>query len=174
MEDAPRDKLLDGLSQPLGRCPALVGLGQWKNLLVGPTPLSQLTDVARACNRFPAISLEYKACRALDKDEEGATVGPVYAMYYPKVRAVTRDFSEEKEESWWLVIGGPKSALVSNVDQQSSAAFDPGSRMAEDLLDEMKFDAELEGFFNGTTNTVNLQPQATSFGSEDPTVKPSW
>ena len=25
-------------------------------------PRSQLTDVARACNRFPAISLEYKAC----------------------------------------------------------------------------------------------------------------
>lgn len=95
MEDAPRDKLLDGLSQ------------------------SQMTDVARACNRFPAISLEYKvqnsdsltaggSAKIVVKltreamEEEGATVGPVYAMYYPK----------EKEESWWLVIGGPKSALV--------------------------------------------------------------
>ena len=29
-------------------------------------------------------------------------MGPVYAAYYPK----------EKEESWWLVIGGPKSALA--------------------------------------------------------------
>eukprot|EP00434_Breviolum_minutum_P017149 symbB.v1.2.015136.t1/scaffold1124.1/size136573/2 len=40
--------------------------------------------------------------------------------------------------------------------------------MAEEFLDDMKFDAELEGFFNGTTNTVNLQPQATSFGNEEP------
>ena len=37
MEDDERTKLLDGLSQ------------------------SQLMDVARACNRFPCISLEYKA-----------------------------------------------------------------------------------------------------------------
>ncbi|CAJ1373140.1 unnamed protein product, partial [Effrenium voratum] len=95
MEDNQRDKLLDGLSQ------------------------SQLTDVARACNRFPSISLEYKVQNSdalvtggsakitvkLTREameEEGATVGPVYAMYYPK----------EKEESWWLVIGGPKSALM--------------------------------------------------------------
>lgn len=51
--------------------------------------------------------------------EEGATVGPVYAMYYPKagVRVALIEFSccgrsQEKEESWWLVIGGPKSALA--------------------------------------------------------------
>eukprot|EP00439_Symbiodinium_sp_Y106_P041010 s3290_g5.t1 len=106
MDDGPRDKLLDGLSQ------------------------SQLADVARACNRFPGIALEYKVQNsdaltaggsakisvklsreamedrlhrnALLTKEEGATVGPVYAMYYPK----------EKEEIWWLVVGGPKSALV--------------------------------------------------------------
>ncbi|CAE7806857.1 Snrnp200 [Symbiodinium necroappetens] len=95
MDDAPRDKLLDGLSQ------------------------SQLADVARACNRFPGIALEYKVQNSdaltaggsakisvkLSREameEEGATVGPVYAMYYPK----------EKEEIWWLVVGGPKSALV--------------------------------------------------------------
>jgi len=95
MDDTPREKLLDGLSQ------------------------SQLADVARACNRFPAIALEYKvqnqdsltaggSAKITVKltreamEEEGATVGPVYAMYYPK----------EKEEIWWLVVGGPKSALV--------------------------------------------------------------
>mmetsp|Transcript_72504 Transcript_72504/g.100735 ORF Transcript_72504/g.100735 Transcript_72504/m.100735 type:complete len:191 (+) Transcript_72504:1-573(+) len=95
MDDGPRDKLLDGLSQ------------------------SQLADVARACNRFPGIALEYKVQNSdaltaggsakisvkLSREameEEGATVGPVYAMYYPK----------EKEEIWWLVVGGPKSALV--------------------------------------------------------------
>jgi len=94
MDDGPRDKLLDGMSQ------------------------SQLMDVARSCNRFPAISLEYKVQNAdalavgqsarivvkLTRDamEEDGTLGPVYAPFYPK----------EKEESWWLVVGGPKSALV--------------------------------------------------------------
>merc|ERR1719161_754957 len=93
MEDDDRTKLFEGLSQP------------------------QLMDMARACNRFPCISLEYKvqtpddlkvggAARVVVKlgrdgmDEEG--LAPVYAQYYPK----------EKEESWWLVVGGPNSSLV--------------------------------------------------------------
>lgn len=46
-------------------------------------------------------------------------------------------------------------------------------RMADQFLDDMKFDAELEGFFNGTTNTVNLQPQTMSFGNEEPTSEPN-
>eukprot|EP00933_Yihiella_yeosuensis_P083426 TRINITY_DN9763_c1_g1_i1.p1 TRINITY_DN9763_c1_g1~~TRINITY_DN9763_c1_g1_i1.p1 ORF type:complete len:261 (+),score=70.37 TRINITY_DN9763_c1_g1_i1:114-896(+) len=38
--------------------------------------------------------------------------------------------------------------------------------MEEDgLLEDMKFDAELEGFFNGTGHTVNLQPSPLAFGS---------
>jgi pre-mRNA-splicing helicase BRR2 len=95
MDEEPRNKLLDGLSQ------------------------SQLMDVARACNRFPAISLDYKVQNAdtltvgsaarinvkLTRDaleDESAVLGPVYAPFYPK----------EKEEGWWLVVGGPKSALV--------------------------------------------------------------
>merc|ERR1719221_324689 len=94
MEDEPRGELLDGLSQ------------------------SQLMDVARACNRFPCISLEYEVqnqddLRAgasarivvrLGRDamEDESSLGPVFAPYYPK----------EKEESWWLVVGGPNSALV--------------------------------------------------------------
>merc|ERR1712176_1595339 len=94
MEDDARTQLLDGLSQ------------------------SQLMDVARACNRFPCISLEYKVQNAealncggsarivvrLGRDamEDDQTLGPVYAPYYPK----------EKEESWWLVVGGPNNALV--------------------------------------------------------------
>eukprot|EP00435_Cladocopium_sp_Y103_P042591 s679_g11.t2 len=58
------------------------------------------------------------------------------------------------------------------IHHQIRAAFDPGFRMADEFLDDMKFDAELEGFFNGTTNTVNLQPQPTSFGNEE--LLPSW
>lgn len=52
----------------------------------------------------------------MEEQEEGATVGPVYAAYYPKAMfsllEVSRNGIEEKEESWWLVIGGPKSALA--------------------------------------------------------------
>lgn len=95
MEEEARNELLHGLSQ------------------------SQLMDVARACNRFPCISLEYKVTNAeslavggsakitvrLGRDameDENVTLGPVYAPYY----------SKEKEESWWLVVGGPNNALV--------------------------------------------------------------
>merc|ERR1719326_1389076 len=94
MEDDQREKLFAGLSQ------------------------SQLMDVARACNRFPCISLEYKVQNSdalssggsarivvkLGRDgmEEDSSLGPVYSPFYPK----------EKEESWWLVVGGPNSALV--------------------------------------------------------------
>jgi len=94
MDDDGRKDLFEGLSQ------------------------SQLMDVARACNRFPCITLEYKV-QGQDDLKTGAsarivvrlgrdamddenTLGPVFAPYYPK----------EKEESWWLVVGGPNSALV--------------------------------------------------------------
>jgi len=94
MEDDKRKSLFEGLSQ------------------------SQLMDVARACNRFPCISLDYKvqnqedlhtgnSARILvrlgrDAMDDETSLGPVFAPYYPK----------EKEESWWLVVGGPNSALV--------------------------------------------------------------
>lgn len=94
MEDDKRTVLFEGLSQ------------------------SNLADVARACNRFPCISLEYKvqnqeelrvgtSARIVvrlgrDAMDDETTLGPVFAPYYPK----------EKEESWWLVVGGPNSALV--------------------------------------------------------------
>eukprot|EP00429_Kryptoperidinium_foliaceum_P049989 CAMPEP_0176116146 /NCGR_PEP_ID=MMETSP0120_2-20121206/58331_1 /TAXON_ID=160619 /ORGANISM="Kryptoperidinium foliaceum, Strain CCMP 1326" /LENGTH=2173 /DNA_ID=CAMNT_0017450395 /DNA_START=42 /DNA_END=6563 /DNA_ORIENTATION=+ len=94
MEDDARGQLLSGLTQ------------------------SQLVDVARACNRFPCVSLDYKVTNAdalntggsariavrLARDgmEEDGALGPVCAPFYPK----------EKEESWWLVVGGPGSSLV--------------------------------------------------------------
>merc|ERR1719482_2239354 len=89
-----------------------------RNDLLGGLSQAQLMDVAKACNRFPCISLEYKVqnpedlrCGGnarvvvkLERDamEDDAVLPPVYAAYYPK----------EKEESWWLVVGGPASALV--------------------------------------------------------------
>ncbi|CAK0810780.1 unnamed protein product, partial [Prorocentrum cordatum] len=94
MEDGPRGKLFSALQE------------------------SDLMDVARACNRFPCISLEYKIQNSdalntggsarivvrLGRDgmDEDTALGPVFAPYYPR----------EKEESWWLVVGGPNSALV--------------------------------------------------------------
>lgn len=94
MEDDARDKLFSSLSQ------------------------AQLMDVARSCNRYPGISLDYKVQNAdalntggsarivvkLGRDamEDEASLTPVYAPFYPK----------EKEESWWLVVGGPNSSLV--------------------------------------------------------------
>jgi len=86
--------------------------------LLGSLTQSQLVDVARACNRFPCISLDYKVSNAdslstggsariavrLARDgmEEDGALGSVCAPFYPK----------EKEESWWLVVGGPGSSLV--------------------------------------------------------------
>merc|ERR1712072_235734 len=37
-----------------------------------------------------------------DAMDDESSLGPVFAPYYPK----------EKVESWWLVVGGPNSALV--------------------------------------------------------------
>ena len=79
---------------------------------------SELMDIAKACNRYPVISMEYAVqneegleasgnCRIkvkLERDalEEGEGVGPVYAPFYPK----------EKEESWWVVCGGENNSLA--------------------------------------------------------------
>lgn len=85
-EDDVRDKLMKGLTD------------------------SQKADIARACNRYPCLSMSWKVSNEddlkaggtarvqvkLERDvvDEGP-VGPVVAPYYPK----------EKEESWWLVVG---------------------------------------------------------------------
>lgn len=74
----------------------------------------QLADVARFCNRYPNVALDYKVEDAeaakthapvfvsvsLDRDEDepdDAVVGPVIAPFFP----------QRKEEAWWLVIGQP-------------------------------------------------------------------
>ncbi|XP_059634391.1 DExH-box ATP-dependent RNA helicase DExH12-like [Cornus florida] len=75
---------------------------------------AQLIDIARFCNRFPNIDLEYEVLDnenvmagedvtlqvSLERDlERGTEVGPVDAPRYPKA----------KEEGWWLVIGDTES-----------------------------------------------------------------
>lgn len=74
----------------------------------------QLADVARFCNRFPNVALDYdvldrddaqtgapvSVAVALDRDEDepdDAVVGPVIAPFFP----------QRKEEAWWLVVGEP-------------------------------------------------------------------
>jgi len=77
----------------------------------------QMSDIARACNRYPNVDLNFEV---QDKDEIGAgdqvvivvelereaeeAPGPVNAPHYPK----------RKDEGWWLVVGDTKrNALVS-------------------------------------------------------------
>ncbi|XP_076308174.1 U5 small nuclear ribonucleoprotein l(3)72Ab isoform X1 [Tachypleus tridentatus] len=77
---------------------------------------SQMADVARFCNRYPNIELNYEV---QDKDNirSGSTVnilvhleredeitGPVIAPFFP----------QKREEGWWVVIGDPRSnSLIS-------------------------------------------------------------
>eukprot|EP00922_Rhytidocystis_sp_ex-Travisia-forbesii_P046831 GHVS01069806.1.p1 GENE.GHVS01069806.1~~GHVS01069806.1.p1 ORF type:complete len:2164 (-),score=326.56 GHVS01069806.1:2269-8760(-) len=106
MDEEPRAKLLQDLST------------------------SQLADVARACNRYPVITLDYSTSNKsdtakggdmkinaapgesisltvkLERDtQEEGTIGPVYAPFYPR----------EKEEQWWVVIGEPSTGSLSAI-----------------------------------------------------------
>lgn len=71
---------------------------------------AQMADIAKACNRYPCISMSYKVANEdslsvggvarlqvkLERDvvDEGP-IGPVIAPFYPK----------EKDEAWWVVVG---------------------------------------------------------------------
>lgn len=82
-------------------------------LLLDP---AKLADVARYCNRYPNVDIEYQveelddlhsgspvsitialARDADDDDENPAPVGPVISPFFP----------QRKEESWWVVLGSP-------------------------------------------------------------------
>jgi len=84
--------------------------------LLGMTP-AQLSDVARACNRYPNIEMSFDVEDAddvaagdsvtvlvsLERDTEEVTKVPtVHAPRFPKV----------KEEGWWLVVGDVKSNVL--------------------------------------------------------------
>ena len=83
----------------------------------------QLADVARACNRFPAVEVE-QSLRADGEGqftlsvelrrgdaEEDEDVGPVVCPFFP----------ERKMENWWLVVGHPLSNLLLAIKRVSLA-----------------------------------------------------
>uniref|UniRef100_A0A915JEM5 Helicase ATP-binding domain-containing protein n=1 Tax=Romanomermis culicivorax TaxID=13658 RepID=A0A915JEM5_ROMCU len=77
---------------------------------------SEMTDVARFCNRYPNIELAYEV-ENMDNirsgefvnincslDREDDVVGPVIAPFYP----------QKREEGWWVVIGQSRqNSLIS-------------------------------------------------------------
>jgi len=83
LEDADRDKLLQ----------------------LSP---AQMADVARACNRYPDIDLQYQI-----QDEDNVQAGQPVNIQVQLEREVDGDlsavisptFPNEKEEGWWLVVG---------------------------------------------------------------------
>merc|ERR1711997_1418832 len=88
----------------------------------------QMADVARFCNRYPNIELEYDVVNAKDlssgkpvqievrlerKDE---ITGPVIAPFFPTKR----------EEGWWVIIGDPKNNSLLSIKRltlQQKAKF---------------------------------------------------
>ncbi|XKL59609.1 hypothetical protein PGB90_000625 [Kerria lacca] len=72
---------------------------------------AQMADVARFCNRYPNIELNFEILNkesiipgapinvVVNLEREDEMTGPVIAPYYPLKR----------EEGWWIVIGEPKS-----------------------------------------------------------------
>jgi pre-mRNA-splicing helicase BRR2 len=82
-----------------------------RNSLLAELTPTQMSDVARFCNRYPNIELQYEV-ENKDRIKSGSTVnvtvqleredevtGPVIAPFYPLKR----------EEGWWVVIGDPKT-----------------------------------------------------------------
>nr|XP_009857905.1 U5 small nuclear ribonucleoprotein 200 kDa helicase [Ciona intestinalis] len=77
---------------------------------------SQMADVARFCNRFPNIELNYEVQSEDDLhagtpvvinvvlEREDEVAGPVIAPFFP----------QKREEGWWVVVGDPKTnSLIS-------------------------------------------------------------
>lgn len=72
----------------------------------------QVADVARFCNRYPNIEMSYEIQPQTDSgaipvvnvtlEREEDSVGPIIAPFFP----------QKREESWWLVVGEPKSNLL--------------------------------------------------------------
>ena len=86
---------------------------------------SQMQDIAKAANRYPAVQLSYTVknggeletggeCKLgitleRDMDEDEMVSDPVYAPFFPK----------EKEESWWVLVGEVGSNQVLGIKRIS-------------------------------------------------------
>jgi len=82
--------------------------------LLGLSP-AQLADVARVCNRYPNVDLNFEVEDA-DEVVEGESVAVIVQLQReggddlkaaPKVHAPR--FPKDKEEGWWLIVGDPKT-----------------------------------------------------------------
>lgn len=72
---------------------------------------AQMADVARFCNRYPNIELNYEVVDkgrinsgstvnvVVQLEREDEVTGPVIAPFFP----------QKREEGWWVVIGDPKT-----------------------------------------------------------------
>merc|ERR1739844_812915 len=81
----------------------------------------QMADVARFCNRYPNIELEYDVVNAKDLssgkpvqievrlEREDEITGPVIAPFFPTKR----------EEGWWVIIGDPKNNSLLSIKKPS-------------------------------------------------------
>jgi len=89
---------------------------------------NEMADVARFCNRYPNIELEYNVLNKeklssgspvkievrLEREDE--VTGPVIAPFFPTKR----------EEGWWVIIGDPKSNSLLSIKRltlQQKARF---------------------------------------------------
>jgi len=85
-----------------------------RDALLDFTP-AQLAEVARVCNRYPNIDLNYEIEDA-DEVAAGDNVSVIVTLQrdgaddltsVPKVHAPR--FPKPKEEGWWLIVGDPKN-----------------------------------------------------------------
>lgn len=81
----------------------------------------QLADVARVCNAYPNIELEY-ALDGLDKDNAVVAPGESVVVSVSLEReddsggvVVAPHFPEKRLEGWWLVVGDPKNNLLLSI-----------------------------------------------------------
>ncbi len=84
--------------------------------LLGMTEM-QMADVARFCNRYPNIELQFEVENksslsagdtvkvVVQLEREDAQTGPVVAPFFPTKR----------EEGWWVIIGEPKSNTLLSI-----------------------------------------------------------
>ena len=86
---------------------------------------AQMRDVARFCNRYPNIDLSYEILKEneihagesvelkvrLEREDlaDDELVEPIIAPYFP----------QKREESWWIVIGDPKTNTLLSIKRIS-------------------------------------------------------